>query len=84
MPKRGRWLPLLFLCVLPFAGCRAPENWFGPQGPMQTQQYEAVMHDPYTDEDAGPEVVGGRPRDFQKPLPEPVRNNWLQDSWWGR
>jgi hypothetical protein len=51
---------------------------------MEQQQYHAVMHDPWVDNDAGPEVVGGRPRGFQKPLPEPVRNRWLQDSWWAR
>ena len=43
-----------------------------------------VSRDPYPDPNAGPEVVGGRPREFQKPLPEPVRSRYLTDSWWQR
>jgi hypothetical protein len=53
-----------------------------PPGTVQQQRYQATLHDPYPDGDGGPEVVGGRPREFQKPLAEPVRNRWLQDSWW--
>ena len=85
MPTRAacglrRILPLgLAAAVL---GCaRAP---LAPPGSMQYQRYEATLHDPYPVDDLGPEVVGGRPRDFQKPLAEPVRNRWLTDSWWRR
>jgi len=31
----------------------------------------------------GPEVVGGRPRDYQQQLPEPVRNRLYVDSYVG-
>jgi hypothetical protein len=41
---------------------------------MQQQRLSATVHDPYADVDAGPEIVGGRPREFQKPLAEPVRS----------
>ena len=39
------------------------------------------------DNDAGPEVVGGRPRDFQRPRSEPTRSRAQavssnQNSWW--
>lgn len=56
---------------------------FGP-GTLDSQRNNASLHDPYPDPEAGPEVVGGRPRDFQKPLAEPVRSRWLTDSWWQR
>ena len=51
---------------------------------MQQQQFDASLHDPYADNDLGPEVVGSRPREFREPLAEPVRNRWLRDSWWSR
>jgi hypothetical protein len=53
-------------------------------GSQQHQQFKATLHDPYADNDAGPRVDGGRPPDFERPLPEPVRNRWLRDSWWSR
>lgn len=47
---------------------------------MRYQQSRAILHDPYPDVDAGPDVVGARPRDFQQPLPPAVRNQWLYRS----
>ena len=65
-------------------GCgRERPNLMHP-GDLQSQRFNAIAHDPYTDQDAGPEVVGGRPREFQKPLAEPVRNRWVMDSLWSR
>ena len=32
------------------------------------------MFDPYPLNDIGPAIVGGRPREFANPLPEPQRN----------
>tara|TARA_B100002051_G_scaffold240525_1_gene244488 strand:+ start:175 stop:321 length:147 start_codon:yes stop_codon:yes gene_type:complete len=40
---------------------------------MQQQQYRAVLRDPFYDQDAAPEVVGGRPRGLDRPLAEPAR-----------
>ena len=77
-------VPLVLCGLLVLSGCVAGQpNWLHP-GSLQSQRYNAIAHDPYADSDAGPEIVGGRPRDFQKPLPEPVRNRWLMDSWWSR
>jgi hypothetical protein len=79
-----RYLTAMMLLSVGIAGCRcAGPNLWHP-GSMQQQQYSATLHDPYADNDAGPEVVGGRPRDFEKPLAEPVRSRWLSDSWWSR
>jgi hypothetical protein len=74
------------LLALPSVGCAGGGlfyNWFHP-GTVQQQRFRATLHDPYSDKDLGPEVVGGRPRDFARPLPEPVKSRYLQDSYWGR
>ena len=79
-------LPAILLALLApglIGGC-AYRPFEGPAGPLSYQRQNAILHDPYFDNDLGPEVVGGRPREFQKPLPEPVRSRWLSDSWWAR
>lgn len=86
-PRQPRAVMLtvtLLLVSAGVAGCTSGRPNLRHPGDLQTQRFNAIAHDPYTDVDAGPEVVGGRPRDFQKPLPEPVRNRWLMDSWWWR
>ena len=77
------WLILLLASVT--AGC-GYERPFArrPPGSVDYQRTAAQLHDPYPDPDAGPAIVGGRPREFQKPLAEPVRNSWLWDNWWKR
>ncbi|MFI4875261.1 MAG: hypothetical protein ACIALR_07985 [Blastopirellula sp. JB062] len=47
---------------------------FNP-GTMQQQQQRAMAYDPYADNDAGPEVLGGRPRDYDRPPAEAVKND---------
>ena len=78
---------ITLLLVVPAAASARPRglfyNWFHP-GSVQQQRYRATLHDPYPDRDIAPEVVGGRPREFMRPLPEPVRNRYLPDSWWPR
>jgi hypothetical protein len=77
------WQATLFCVLLSVAlpGCAVERpDWFHP-GPTLFQQQQAVLHDPYADRNLGPEVVGGRPRDFQYPQPEPVRNQWRYGTW---
>lgn len=63
-------------------GCRGMmPRWFAP-GDIQTQRYEAVVHDPYPSVDLGPQVVGGRPRDFERPLAEPRATQLQQERLW--
>ncbi len=57
-------------------------NFFHP-GTTYQQRLRASVHDPYPDQDLGPEVVGGRPRDFA-PYPEAVRNRFYADQFQGR
>ncbi len=62
----SRWpLGLLLLSVILTAGCRNLErpNWWSP-GPTDYQRYNAIVHDPYPDTNAGPEALGTRPRDY--------------------
>jgi hypothetical protein len=75
---------LAALCAASSLGCAGSRWNFYRPGTVQQQQLRATVHDPYPDVDAGPEVVGGRPRDYSQPLPEPVRNRIYADSWWGR
>ena len=70
-------------CVICLAaGCRTPRPLLAPPGPVDRQQHAASYHDPYSDNDAGPAVDGGRPRDFDKPNAEPVRNQRFQNRLW--
>ena len=56
------------------SGCRGSfPNWFRP-GTAERQRLNASYHDPYADQNLGPEVVGGRPRDYREQRPEPVRD----------
>jgi hypothetical protein len=43
-------------------------------GTMDRQKAKAADFDPYPLNDIGPAVLGGRPRDFFDPTPEPRRN----------
>ena len=72
------------LILVQATGCGYARNWWGPQGTMRQQQLDASVYDPYSATDIGPEVVGGRPRDFQKPYPEAVRNSRPTNTMWGR
>jgi hypothetical protein len=75
---------LILALALLASGCAGSRWNLWDPGRIEQQRLRATVHDPYSDVDAGPEVVGGRPRDYQQPLPEPVRNRLFTDSWWGQ
>ena len=77
----GRWL-LLAALTLTLAGCQHLWPNVGRPGTREMQRRRAVVHDPYPDNDAAPEIVGGRPRHYDRPLAEPVRNRVFTDGWW--
>lgn len=56
------------------AGCRSDGRLLPPAGSIAKQQATATIFDPYTDNELGPVVEGGRPRDFQQPLSDPDRS----------
>lgn len=57
------------------AGCANRQGWgfSSGQGTIERQKSRAAAVDPYPLNDIGPEVLGGRPRDFFNPKPEPAR-----------
>lgn len=67
------------------AGCRgvAMPN-LGYPGPAAYQQSRAQRYDPYPENDAGPAIDGGRPRDYQTPVAEPSRARWNARTWFSR
>jgi hypothetical protein len=61
------------LMTLSAAGCQSPYmRWPDLSGPgtADYQRSVAERYDPYLSPDAGPEVVGGRPLGYQRPLTE--------------
>jgi hypothetical protein len=50
-------------------GLTRPYNYAQP-GDARHQRSIAIAHDPYPLDDVGPEVLGGRPLGFEKPMPE--------------
>ena len=82
---RSNWLTgllaVILLLVSGLFGCRSQRPILGPPGTLEQQRFSATIHDPYADNDIGPEVVGGRPKDFQKPLSEPDRSRLFQKIW---
>ena len=78
--KRTCLVALLAACSL--MGCATGQPLIDPPGTTAFQQFRASLHDPYADNDAGPQVIGGRPREFNAPRDEPVRTRWFRDSWW--
>lgn len=69
---------IIVACVLAVAAGCAPEvqrfrQYFAHPGPAPYQRAQAIQHDPYLLDDVGPEVVGARPREYQRPLNEVER-----------
>lgn len=63
--------------LVSLSGCASRPGWgmsWG-QGTTDRQKARAVTHDPYSLPDIGPEVVGGRPREFMNPQAEAKRAN---------
>ncbi len=75
MRNPGRWIVAAVL-LTGLAGCGMERPRLLHPGPAAYQQKKAERFDPYADNDIGPEVVGARPRDYQKPIPEPSRARW--------
>jgi len=67
-PRLGAVLALL----LPLSACSSAvrKPTLLHPGPAYFQRNNAQQFDPYPLNDLGPEIVGGRPREFQKPPSE--------------
>lgn len=79
--KKTYGLALIPMLALALTGCRVGESLWSPPGNLEKQRFEATVFDPYTDNELGPEVVGGRPRGFQKPHSDPDRSRLFHKSW---
>ena len=69
-------LPVAVLCFIGVTGCSHlhQKGCIAPPGPMNYQQANATVHDPFPQGDIGPTDGSMRPPDYQNPLPLPVRN----------
>ena len=76
--KRLAMTAAILLLVATSFGCRSGRSLLEPPGSVEKQRFQSTVFDPYADNDIGPEIVGGRPRDFQKPLSEPDRSRLFQ------
>jgi hypothetical protein len=80
---KGLWLLGAVLFMLAgLSGCKhtAGPCWLHP-GPAPAQQSRALRYDPYPENEPGPAMVGVRPREYQKPPPEPSRARWELGNW---
>ena len=75
-------LLLATLVAVGVGGCQnlGRPNWFQP-GTATQQRGQAEQFDPYPENELGPQIVGARPREFQKPPPETTRARWLPWNW---
>jgi hypothetical protein len=88
--RRMIYRTILCSCLLVTAsgvGCGYNRPLATRPGSLEQQRFTASVHDPYADNDAGPEVVGARPREFSKPRAEPTRSRAFgtaagNGSWW--
>ena len=79
---KGRW-SLAAGLLLGLAGCASTTkpDVLHP-GTLQAQQARALRYDPYpTDETGAPPMTGDRPREYDKPPPEPSRARWQLGNW---
>jgi hypothetical protein len=80
---KGLWSLAAELLILGgLAGCAstAGPSWLHP-GTTQAQQSRALRYDPYPENECGSPLVGDRPREFDKPPPEPSRARWFLGNW---
>ncbi len=84
MSPRWRQIAVLCVAISVFTGCNVARPRLFQPGTQEQQRFNATIHDPYPDQDAGPEIVGGRPREFSSPRSEPARSSAVYDMIFGR
>lgn len=80
-----RWLlaGLLIGLLLAAGGCSSLPNQVANPGMIETQRLRAVRFDPYPDNKIAPEIVGGRPLDFQVDRAEANRARLVREGFFG-
>ena len=69
---RGAYFLGLLVLLVASSGCLALPNIFHP-GTEAHQQARAQVFEPYPETEPGPQIVGGRPREYQYPRAEILR-----------
>jgi len=81
--RRGGNVRILILLasLAVLAGCQtlARPRWVDPT-PLSWQRARAQQFDPFPENEPGPAIAGGRPREFDRAFPEPRRARLL--PWW--
>jgi hypothetical protein len=76
-PAHYRTTVIVAFIVMSLAGCAQEvaslRQSIAHPGPAAYQRAQAIQHDPYVLNDVGPEVVGGRPREYMIPVNEVER-----------
>jgi len=71
-------ITVLLLSSLGSIGCQHFQQQISkPRGEIRQQQYRAALFDPYSVTEVGTDLGGMRPPEFDRPLPEPVRDKYL-------
>jgi hypothetical protein len=68
------WLSLTACAAVSLTGCptiRTPQ--LANPGSAGYQRYNALQFDPYPLDDVAPPIAGGRPREYDRPIPEVKR-----------
>jgi hypothetical protein len=71
------------LAFVPLGGCMTQQCNLSQPGTIDQQRRRAVRLDPYPDQRIGPEIEGGRPREYDLDRAEPDRAGLLREAWWG-
>jgi hypothetical protein len=72
----------LSLTFAVLVGCRSVEPpTLAPRGDVATQRFEAQRFDPLPEPDVAPEIVGGRGREYDRPVAQPSRARWDPRTW---
>ncbi len=79
--KHAWKLAAITLLAAGLFGCRTGNALLRPPGTVEKQRFNATVFDPFADNEIGPEIVGGRPKDYQKPLSESDRSRLFQKVW---
>jgi hypothetical protein len=66
---RGLLYLIALLALAPMCGCLATPNIVHP-GTEQYQQARARVFEPYPENEPGPPIAGGRPREYMNPVAE--------------
>lgn len=80
MRSLWKWM-IVALLLAGLSGCRSDGRLLPPAGTAQKQRFNATVFDPYADSELGPEVVGARPKDYQKPLSDSDKSRLFEKVW---